>query len=133
MNPKKFLLVLQLLAMGLLVYSLIRWHQVVELTLSASPSKFQIIKTFCSSRRGSKVVIKYPKGEYYVEYPSFYDCQNLSPGDSLELYYSEELDLFSVPGHVTYNRHVYGLVAFLFWSVIPWKKMMKRLRKMKGS
>jgi hypothetical protein len=128
MNAKKFLLVLQLLALGLLVFSLIRWQQIVKMSSSENLSKFQVVSTYCAGRRGSKVLIKYPKGEYYLEYPKN-DCYNLSPGDSLELYYSKELNLFSVPGHVTYDRYAYGLVAFLVWSVIPWKKILKHLRK----
>lgn len=128
MNEKKVLLLLQLLAMGLLVFSLIRWHQILELTSSGSLSKFQIIETYCAGRRSSKVLIKYPEGEYYVEYP-FGDCHNLSPGDSLELYYSKELNLFSFPRKVIYDRYVYGLAAFLFWSVVPWKKLVKYLGK----
>jgi hypothetical protein len=128
MNEKKFLLGLQLLAMGLLVFSLIRWYQVVQLTSSGSTSKFEIIKTYCAGRRSSKVLIKYPEGEYNLEYP-LNDCHGLSPGDSLELYYSKELNLFSFPGHVTYDRYVYGLTAFLFWSIIPWKKIVNHMRR----
>ena len=128
MSAKKFLLVIQLLAVGLLAFSLVRWYQVAKLISSSVPGKFQVIETYCAERRSSKVLIRYPEGEYYLEYP-LKNCRDLAPGDSLELYYSKELNLFSVPGRVTYDRYVYGLVAFLIWSLIPWMKIWRYVTK----
>jgi hypothetical protein len=124
-TEKKFLLVCQIVAVLYLMYCTKRANQIEHLITTQDPQKFLVLETYCHGR-SSNIDILYSKGKKNIEYPSR-ECFDIVSGDSIALYYSAEHDFFHIPGSPKYKNTVWGLAGFLILSLIPWRKLFKKL------
>jgi hypothetical protein len=120
-----FLILCQVIALALLVFSVYRNNQIKNLVDDpANLKQVKVLDLYCHSTGASTMKIAFD-GQSRIVSVGRELCLSLTEGDTVELYYHKSSDFFLEPDNHEYERGIYALVAFLVLSLIPWRKFKK--------